>query len=55
LSRPRVVVLRGHHANPWDLRPWAELEGFDVSVVVTRSNVFDLGPLTLDSVRVRAL
>jgi glycosyltransferase involved in cell wall biosynthesis len=55
LSRPRVVVLRGHHANPWDLRPWAELEGFDVSVVVTRSNVFDVGPLTLDSVRVRAL
>jgi glycosyltransferase involved in cell wall biosynthesis len=55
LSRPRVVVLRGHHANPWDLRPWEELDGFDVSVVVTGSNVFDVGSLSLDRVRVRAL
>ncbi len=22
MSRPRVVLLRGHNANPWDLRPW---------------------------------
>ncbi len=55
MSRPRVVVLRGHHANPWDLRPWAELDGFEVCVVVTGSNLFDLGSLTLDSVQVRAL
>jgi glycosyltransferase involved in cell wall biosynthesis len=55
LKDPRVVVLRGHHANPWDLRPWEELDGFDVSVVVTGSNVFDVGSLSLDRVRVRAL
>jgi glycosyltransferase involved in cell wall biosynthesis len=55
LSDPRVVVLRGHHANPWDLRPWEELDGFDVSVVVTGSNVFDVGSVSLDRVRVRAL
>ena len=55
MSRPRVVVLRGHHANPWDLRPWEELDRFDVSVVVTGSNAFDVGSLSLDRVRVRAL
>ena len=55
MSRPRVVVLRGHHANPWDLRPWEELSGYDVSVVVTGSNVFDVESLSLDRVRVRAL
>jgi glycosyltransferase involved in cell wall biosynthesis len=55
LRRPRVVILRGHHANPWDLRPWEQLEGFDVSVVVTGSNVFEVGSLSLDRVRLRAL
>ena len=29
---PRVVILRGHQANPWELRPWEELAGrYDVS------------------------
>jgi glycosyltransferase involved in cell wall biosynthesis len=37
------------------MRPWEQLEGFDVSVVVTGSNVFDVGSLPLDRVRVRAL
>jgi glycosyltransferase involved in cell wall biosynthesis len=55
LSRPRVVVLRGHHVNPWDLRPWEELDRFDVTAVVTGSNVFGLESLALPSVRVRAL
>jgi len=55
LKRPHVVVLRGHHANPWDLRPWEELDGFDVDVVVTGSNVFDLESLSLTRVRLRAL
>jgi glycosyltransferase involved in cell wall biosynthesis len=56
LSRPRVVVLRGHNANPWDLRPWALLrDEFDVSVLVTGSNRFDLEDLELTVVRGKAL
>jgi glycosyltransferase involved in cell wall biosynthesis len=39
VSRPRVVVLRGQQANPWDLRPWADLAAeFDVSAPVLQSS-----------------
>jgi glycosyltransferase involved in cell wall biosynthesis len=56
VSRPRVVLLRGHNANPWDLRPWERLQDdFDVSVLVTGSNRFDLEDLELRVVRGRAL
>lgn len=56
MSRPRVVLLRGHNANPWDLRPWELLrDEFDVSVLVTGSNRYDLEDLDLPVVRVRAL
>ena len=56
MSRPRVVLLRGHNANPWDLRPWELLrDDFDVSVLVTGSNRYDLEDLDLPVVRVRAL
>lgn len=55
MSRPRVVVLRGHNANPWDLRPWELLHEFDVSVLVTGSNRYDLEDLDLPVVRGRAL
>lgn len=56
MSRPRVVLLRGHNANPWDLRPWERLrEEFDVSVLVTGSNRFDLEDLELPVSRGRAL
>ncbi len=35
-ERPRVVVLRGHHANVGELRPWELLlDRFDVHVVTT--------------------
>lgn len=48
MSRPRVLLLRGHNANPWDLRPWERLrDEFDVSVLVTGSNRFDLEDLDL--------
>lgn len=51
-----VVVARGHLVNPWELRPWALLpERFDVSCLVTGSNMFDTGPVPLRQVRVRAL
>jgi glycosyltransferase involved in cell wall biosynthesis len=56
VSRPRVLVLRGHNANPWDLRPWELLrEDFDVSVLVTGSNRYDLEDLGLPVVRVKAV
>jgi glycosyltransferase involved in cell wall biosynthesis len=52
----RVVVLRGHLVNPWELRPWALLpDRFDVSVLVTRSNAFDTSDVPLRQLRVRAL
>ena len=35
-ERPRVVVLRGHHANVGELRPWELLlDRFDIEVVTT--------------------
>ena len=35
-ARPRVVVLRGHHANVAELRPWELLlDRFDIEVVTT--------------------
>ncbi len=56
MSRPRVVILRGHNANPWDLRPWEQLrDEFDVSLLVTRSNRYDLEDLDLPVLQGRAL
>lgn len=56
MTRPRVVLLRGHNANPWDLRPWERLrDEFDVSVLVTGSNRFDLEDLDLPVLSGRAL
>jgi glycosyltransferase involved in cell wall biosynthesis len=56
VTRPRVVLVRGHQVNPWELRPWEELaDRFEVVCLVTSSNVFDAAPLRLSRVRVRAL
>ena len=49
MSRPRVVLLRGHEANPWDLGVWDQLtDRYDVSALVTRSNKFDVSSLRLE-------
>ena len=54
--RARIVVLRGHNANPWELRPWELLrDEFDVSVLVTNSNRYDLEDLELPVIRGSAL
>jgi glycosyltransferase involved in cell wall biosynthesis len=54
--RPRVLILRGHLANPWDLRLWEDLpERFDVRYLMTGSNMFEVEGLGLQQVRVRAL
>lgn len=56
MSRPRVVLLRGHNANPWELRTWELLEDrFDVAVAVTGSNLYPLDGLELERIRVRAV
>jgi glycosyltransferase involved in cell wall biosynthesis len=55
VSRPRVVLLRGYSANPWDLRPWRLLDDrFDVRCLVPGANEFDAGAIGLPLVPVRA-
>jgi glycosyltransferase involved in cell wall biosynthesis len=52
---PRVLIVRGHQATPWELAPWRELpERFDVSYLLTRSNRF-AAPVGLRPVPIRAL
>jgi glycosyltransferase involved in cell wall biosynthesis len=53
-ARPRVVIVRGHQANPWELRPWEEpaiTSRFAVSYLRSRRGWFDTGSLTLESAR----
>ncbi len=54
--RPRVVVLRGQQANPWELRPW-ELIGdrYDVSYLRSRSNWFATDAIGLPATEARTL
>ena len=52
----KVVLLRGHNVNPWELRPWERLaDRFDVRVLVTGSNHFDVSGLGLRREPIRAL
>jgi glycosyltransferase involved in cell wall biosynthesis len=52
---PRVLIVRGHQATPWELRPWRELaERFEVSYLLSGSNRF-ARPEGLRAVPVRAL
>ncbi len=52
---PHVLIVRGHQATPWELRPWQELpERFEVSYLLTRSNRFE-SVEGLKPERVRAL
>ena len=54
MSRPRVVVLRGHNVNVWDLRPLERLTGeYDLSVLLTGSNVHRVEGLGLPIVPAR--
>jgi glycosyltransferase involved in cell wall biosynthesis len=55
MSRPRVVLLRGHSANPWELKSWEPLrERFEIRVAVTGSNLHDLSGVALDVLGVRS-
>jgi len=54
MSRPRVVLLRGHNVNVWDLRPLERLTGeYDLSVLLTGSNLHRVDGLGLPAVPVR--
>jgi len=48
----RVVLLRGHNVNEWDLRPFESLTEHDVSVLVTGSNLHRIDGLRLRQVPV---
>jgi glycosyltransferase involved in cell wall biosynthesis len=55
-ERPRVLIVRGHQAAPWNLRPWERLaDRFDVRVLVTRLNMFDLSGVRLERVPARSM
>jgi glycosyltransferase involved in cell wall biosynthesis len=52
---PSVLIVRGHLATPWELRPWLELpERFEVSYLLTGSNGYS-PPTGLKAVPARAL
>ena len=54
MSRPRVVLLRGHNANVWDARPWESLaDAYDVELLVTGSNLHEVGSSGVRLVEVR--
>jgi glycosyltransferase involved in cell wall biosynthesis len=52
---PSVLIVRGHLATPWELRPWLELpDRFEVSYLLTGSNGYS-PPAGLRAVPARAL
>jgi glycosyltransferase involved in cell wall biosynthesis len=56
MSRPRVVVLRGHSANPWELGAWEPLrDRYDVGIAVTRHNLYDVTGLELPTLPAKTL
>ena len=56
-DRPiRVLLLRGHNAAPWNLRMWEELpDRFEVSVLLTSRNAYDLGDVSVKPYVARSL
>jgi glycosyltransferase involved in cell wall biosynthesis len=52
--KPRVVVVRGHQATPWELRPWTHLtDRFEVAYLRTPSNGYDVDDVGLEPVPVK--
>jgi glycosyltransferase involved in cell wall biosynthesis len=54
--KPRVVLLRGTAANPWELRPWERLHergDAHVLVVVPTDNQYDVSTVTLPQREIR--
>jgi glycosyltransferase involved in cell wall biosynthesis len=58
MTVPRVALLRGTAANPWDLRPWEllhERKTIQAEVVVPPDNLYDISSLELRAVRARSV
>ena len=54
MSRPSVLIVRGHLVTPWELRMWEPLvDRFDVAYLYGKSNTFDPGELALRPVEIR--
>lgn len=52
---PHVLVVRGHQATPWELRPWTLLpDGFEVELLRTAANAYDTAGAGLSEVAVAA-
>jgi glycosyltransferase involved in cell wall biosynthesis len=48
------VIVRGHQATPWELRPWTLLtDRFDVAYLRTPSNRYDVDDIGLEPIEVR--
>lgn len=55
-GRPRILLVRGHLAAPWDLQTWERLpDRFDVRYLLTKRNAFDVTDVGLRQAPVRAL
>jgi glycosyltransferase involved in cell wall biosynthesis len=55
-ARPRVLLVRGHQANSWHLRPWRHLlDEYDVVSLQTGSNWFDTGLVGVPTRPVRTI
>ncbi len=53
MSKPRVVVIRGHQANLMELRAWEHLaDEFDVTVLVTKRGVNEIKGLNIKTLTV---
>src|SRR5215218_5375660 len=49
--RPRVIVLRGHQTNPWELRPWEQIgDRYDVAYLSSKRSWFDTSTLRLRAI-----
>jgi glycosyltransferase involved in cell wall biosynthesis len=54
--RPRVVVVRGHQTNPWELRPWERIgDRYDVAYLRSSRSLFDASSVALRAVPARTL
>jgi glycosyltransferase involved in cell wall biosynthesis len=52
----RVLVVRGHQATPWELRPWELLpERFDVRYLLSSRNAFQVDSIALPTTPARTL
>jgi glycosyltransferase involved in cell wall biosynthesis len=53
MSRPSVLIVRGHLVTPWELRMWEPLlDRFDIAYLYGKSNAFDPGELALRPVEI---